>query len=256
MRPPIPRHHFRQQLILKVEFDNAAGFRSDYLSDLSEGGVRINTSMEVGQHFLLNISFLGFVDPLQIEAVVQWSLPATHPDGPAAGLAFVDPSPDARAWLSDVLDASSTQIFIPIESSNRVLLLETQPFLREIYGQEVRNWAELRDEKPLELITLDDAAAWLDEVTRAPAMLGIIDVDELPSNGLDLYRRVRDDASVELPLIVLGSPHSIEPFLSVSDELLFCLRKPLRFGLLMNTVRVLAHDPLPSSSEPSVEDHD
>lgn len=38
--------------------------------------------MEVGQHFLLDLSFLGFVDRLQIEAVVQWSLPATHPDGP------------------------------------------------------------------------------------------------------------------------------------------------------------------------------
>jgi hypothetical protein len=64
---------------LKVEFDNAAGFRPDYLSDLSEGGVRINTSMAVGQHFVLHISFLGFVDPLHIEAVVQWSLPASHP---------------------------------------------------------------------------------------------------------------------------------------------------------------------------------
>jgi Tfp pilus assembly protein PilZ len=242
---------------LKVEFDNAAGFRSDYLSDLSEGGVRINTSMEVGQHFVLNISFLGFLDPLQIEAVVQWSIPATHPDGPAAGLAFVDPSPEARAWLSDVLDASSTQIFIPLETSNRVLLLETQPFLREIYGQEVRNWAELRDDKPLELIALDDAAVWLDEISRAPAMLGIIDVDELPTTGLDLYRRVRDDSLlVDLPLIVLGSPDNIAPFSSVSDELLFCLRKPLRFGLLMNTVRVLAHDPLPASSEPSDEGHD
>jgi Tfp pilus assembly protein PilZ len=243
----MPRHRFRQQLILKIEFDNAAGFRSDYLSDLSGGGVRINASMEVGQHFLLDLSFLGFVDPLQIEAVVQWSLPATHPDGPAAGLAFVDPSPEARAWLSDVLDASSTQIFIPIEPSNRVLLLEPQPFLREIYGQEVRNWADLRDDKPLELVALDDVAAWLEEINRAPAMLGIFDIDELPTSGLELYRRVRDDElSAELPLIVLGSPDHMAPFSAVSDELLFCLRKPLRFGLLMNTVRVLAHNPLPS----------
>ena len=232
---------------MKVEFDDAAGFRSNYLTDLSEGGLRINTSMEVGQHFALHISFLGFVDPLEIEAVVQWSQPATHPDGPAAGLAFVDPSPETRAWLSDILDASSTQTFIPLEVSNRVVLLEAQPFLREIYGQEVRNWAELRDEAPLELVTFGDVAAWLDEVTRTPAMLGIIDLDGIPTTGLDLYRRVRDDAiSIELPLIVLGSPDHIEPFSSMHDELLLCLRKPLRFGLLMNTVRVLAHDPLPT----------
>jgi Tfp pilus assembly protein PilZ len=242
---------------LKVEYENAAGFRSDYLSDLSEGGVRINTSMEVGQRFLLNISFLGFVDPLHIEGIVQWALPTSHPDGPASGLAFVDPSPEARAWLSDVLDASSTQIFIPIEVSNRVLLLERQPFLREIYGQEVRNWAELRHDKPLELIALDDVAAWLDEVNRAPAMLGIIDLDELPITGLELYRRVRDDGlSAELPLILLGSPEHVAPFAALSDELLFCLRKPLRFGLLMNTVRVLAHEPLPMSSRPPDPDSD
>ena len=244
-KPPVPRRHPRQQLVLKVEFDDHAGFRSNYLSDLSEGGVRIGTSMEVGQHFLLNISFLGFVDPLQIEAVVQWSLPANHPEGPSSGLAFVDPSPEARAWLVDVLDAS-TQIFVGPEQATRVLLLESQPFLRDIYGQEVRNWAELRDEEPLELIALDNPAAWLKELAHAPAMLGIIDVDDLPTAGLDLYRRVRSDpSSHELPLIVLGSTANIEPFSAVSDDLLFCLRKPLRFGLLMNTVRVLARDPLP-----------
>lgn len=246
-QPHPPRHHSRQQLILKVEFENAAGFRSSYLSDLSEGGVRIHRSMEVGQRFLLHISFLGFVDPLHIEAMVRWSLPASHPDGPASGLAFVDPSPEAVAWISDVLDASSTQIFIALEPPNRVLLLEPQPFLREIYGQEVRNWAELRDEEPLELIALDDVTAWLEEIARAPATLAIIDIDELPIAGLDLYQRVRDDAgSVELPLIVIGAPDNIEPFAALPDELLLCLRKPLKFGLLMNTVRVLARDPPPT----------
>ncbi|MBA3541198.1 MAG: PilZ domain-containing protein, partial [Deltaproteobacteria bacterium] len=64
--PPTQRRHARSQLVLKVEFDDAAGFRSNYLSDLSEGGVRIHTTMEVGQRILLNISFLGFVEPIQI----------------------------------------------------------------------------------------------------------------------------------------------------------------------------------------------
>lgn len=245
-QPPPTRHFPRQQLILKVEFENAAGFRSSYLSDLSAGGVRIHRSMEIGQRFMLHISFLGFVDPLHIEAEVVWSHPATHPDGPTAGLAFVDPSPEAVAWISDVLDASSTQILIALEPPNRVLLLEPQPFLREIYGQEVHNWAELRDEEPLELIALDDVAVWLEEVARAPATLGIIDVDELPIAGLDLYQRVREDAgSVELPLIVIGAPDNVEPFAALPDELLLCLRKPLKFGLLMNTVRALARDPQP-----------
>lgn len=245
--PPIPRKHTRTQLVLKVEFDDPAGFRSNYLSDLSEGGVRIGTVMEVGQRFMLNISFLGFVEPIQIEAIVQWTLPASHPDGPASGLAFVDPSPESRAWLNDILDAS-TQIFVTPENANRVILLETQAFLREIYGQEVRNWSELRDEEPLELISLEDPSQWLDEVTRAPATLGIIDVDELSVSGIELYNRVRTHpVSAELPMIVLGTPGNIEPFATVSDDLLFCLRKPLRFGLLMNTVRVLARDPVPPS---------
>ncbi|MBA3817408.1 MAG: PilZ domain-containing protein [Deltaproteobacteria bacterium] len=241
--PPSQRRHERQQLVLKVEFDDPAGFRSNYLSDLSEGGVRINTSMQVGQRFLLNISFLGFLDPMQIEAVVQWSQPASHPEGEASGLAFVDASPAAKAWIADVLDAS-TQIFIAPEAPSRVLLLEAQPFLREIYGQEVRNWAELRDEEPLELLALDDLSEWLAEVTRAPATLGIIDVDDLPGVALELYEQVRaNEISANLPMIVLGTPENIVQFVSMNDELLFCLRKPLRFGVLMNTVRVLArHD--------------
>ena len=105
----------------------------------------------------------------------------------------------------------------------------------------MRNWAERRDEEPLELITTDDPAKWLLEVTRAPATLGIIDVDDLPGVATELYKRVRTHTiSAELPMIVLGAPANIEPFMQMQDDLLFSLRKPLKFGILMNTVRVLA----------------
>lgn len=247
--PPFsPRKHIRQQLVLKVEFDDAEGFRSNYLSDLSEGGVRINTTLEIGQHILLNISFLRFVEPLQIEAVVQWTLPSNHPEGPASGLAFVNPSPQARTWLSNVLDASTQTSLPQLEESSRVLLLEPQPFLRDVYGQEVRNWAELRDDDSLELIALDNPSQWFEEATRAPATLGIIDVDDLADIALELYRRVRaHTVSMEMPLIVIGAPLKVQGFTSVSDELLLVLRKPLKFGVLMNTVRVLARDPFATS---------
>ena len=73
--PPPARCRPRPQLVLQLEFDDAAGFRSSYLSDLSGGGIRITTSMQVGQRFFLRISAAGCRHPLQIEAVVQWSLP-------------------------------------------------------------------------------------------------------------------------------------------------------------------------------------
>lgn len=242
--PPVPRRHARQQLVLKVEFDGPEGFRSNFLSDLSEGGVRLNTAMEIGHHILLNISFLGFVDPMEIEAVVQWTQPATHPEGPASGLAFVNPSPEARAWLTEVLDAS-TQVYIIPENSSRVVLLETQQFLREVYGQEVRNWAELRDEEPLDLILVENPMQWVEQIYAEPAMLAIMDVDQLPVDGIELYNRVRNNPhSAELPIIVLGSAGTLTAFEKLPDEYLFCLNKPLSFGVLMNTVRMLAHDPL------------
>lgn len=240
-QPPGSRRHARQELVLKVEFDDAEGFRSNFLTDLSEGGVRINTPMEVGQHILLNISFLGLVAPLQIDAIVQWSQLATHPEGAASGLAFVNPTPEARAWLSEVLDASS-QMDVPLEEASRVILLEAQAFLREVYGQEVRNWAELRDEEALELVAVDNPSAWFVEVTRGPAMLGIIDIDELGDTAIPLYRRTRDhEVSAELPIIVIGS--RLDAFAAIADDLLLSLRKPLKFGALMNTVRMLARDP-------------
>lgn len=241
--PPTQRRYPRQQLVLKVEFDDRDGFRSNYLSDLSEGGLRLNSEMEVGQRLTLNISFLGFVDPLQVEAVVQWTLPAGHPEGPASGLAFVNMSNEARNWINDVFDAS-TQIFIAPEEPSRVLLLEAQPFLQEVYGQEVRNWAELRDEEPLELIALADPAAWLDAVYSAPATLAIIDVDDLPADGFQLYRSVREHPlGASLPMIVLGAPEHVEAFKQLADDdMLLCLKKPLRFGVLMNTVRMLARE--------------
>lgn len=243
--PPPARCRPRPQLVLQIEFDDAAGFRSSYLSDLSGGGIRITTSMQVGQRFFLRISAAGCRHPLQIEAVVQWSLPEAHPDGPAAGLAFIDPSPETTAWLGDALDPSTGTYLVAPVAPHRVLLLEAQPFLCEIYSQEVHNWAELRGEQPLELVATGDPAAWLDEVVRRPATLGIIDVDGLPATGLELYQRVRAKAiAAELPLILLGSPGNVAPISAVCDELLCRLCKPLRFGVLMNAVRALARDPL------------
>jgi PilZ domain len=242
-----PRPTPRQQLILQVEFDSAASFRASYLSNLSGGGLRVDTSLPVGLALSLHISFRGLVDLFEIKAAVQWSLPGPHPEGPAAGLAFVDPSPAARAWLDEVLGGSARTGIAP-EPSYRVLLLEAQPFLREIYGQEVRNWVELRDEAALALVALGDVAAWFEEVGRGPAALGIIDVDELPIPALDLYRRVRADVrSATLPLILIGSPAGVAPLSLVSDERLRCLHKPLKFGLLMTTVGGLVRDPLPAS---------
>lgn len=236
-----PRRHSRQQLVLKVEFEDVDGFRGAYLSDLSEGGLRIETAMEVGQRFTLNVSFLGLVDPVQLQAEVQWSLPATAPGGPASGLAFVELTPEASAWLFDILDAS-TVVFVGTELAVRVVLLENQPFLREIYGQEVRNWAELRDEEPLELVVHDTPSAWIEDVIERPPALAIMDVDDLASIALDSYRRLRHHCP-ELPLIVIGAAPHLAGFRAVTDDALFCLDKPLRFGLLMNTVRLGVRDP-------------
>lgn len=239
MPQPRPRRHSRQQLVLKVEFEDVQGFRAAYLSDLSEGGLRIETSMEVGQRFVLNVSFLGLLEPVQLIAEVQWSLPASAPGGPASGLAFVDMTPEARAWLFDILD-SSTVVFVGAELAIRVVLLEAQPFLREIYGQEVRNWAELRDEEPLELVMHDTPSAWLDDVTHGSLDLAIMDVDDL-DDAMDSYRRLRF-YKPDLALIAIGSAERLDPFLRASDEQLICLNKPLRFGLLMNTVRIVVKD--------------
>jgi hypothetical protein len=242
-KPPHHRRHPRQQLVLKVEFDAEEGFRSNYLNDLSRGGLRVGFVMELGQRHTLHISFLGFVERIEIEAVVQWTLPASHPGGPASGLAFTDLTEEASAWLSDVLDAS-TVVRIVQEVASKVVMLVAQPFLREVYGQEVRNWAELRDEEPLDLRMFDNPAHWFDEVTRSSAVLGIIDVDDQPDVDLSLYHRVRHNRqAAELPLILIGAPENVEPFARVADDLLLCLRKPLKFGALMNTVRVLARDP-------------
>ena len=230
----------RERVVLKIEFENASDFRANYLADLPKGGIRIATSMEVGQSILLNVSFQGFEDPRQIEAEVRWSFPAGHPEGPAAGLAFVDPSPEAAAWLHDVLDAS-TQVYILAAPPERVLLLEIEAFLRDVYSQEVRNWAELRDEGAVDVVAVEDPAAWLLEVGRSRITLAIMDLDGLPVSGIELYRQVRSNRfSAELPLIVVGAPKHVEPFESIDDLNLRYLRKPLRFGLLMNTVRVLA----------------
>ncbi|HET7503332.1 MAG TPA: PilZ domain-containing protein [Kofleriaceae bacterium] len=239
-----PRRHARQQLVLKVEYDGPAGFCSDFLTDLSEGGLRINSRLEPGLRLALQLSFLGFVHPVQVEVEVVWVIPATRPGGPASGLAFIDPSPEARAWLAAILDHSVWPPAAPARAT-RIVLLETQPFLRDVYGQEVHNWAELRDNpvEPLDLVAFETSSPWLDGITAEPTRLGIVDVDEIEIEPLELYRRVRAAAVTrQLPLIAIGAPPNVAPFDGICDERLLCLRKPLQFGVLMTTVRMLVHD--------------
>ena len=199
--------------------------------------------MEVGQRLTLNISFLGFVNPLQVEAVVQWT-----PPGRAPGRSRVGPRVRQHVERGAELDQRRVRRehanFVAPEEPSRVLLLEAQPFLQEVYGQEVRNWAELRDEEPLELVALADPAAWLDALNSGPATLAIMDVDDLPADGFELYRAVRQHPrGVSLPMIILGAPAHVETFQRLADDdLLLCLKKPLRFGVLMNTVRMLARE--------------
>src|SRR5687768_16848313 len=169
-----PRHEF----LLKVEFTSEEQFHTEYLTDISEGGLRLHTAtpFEVGQDLRVSISFPRLLAPLEIDTTVRW----VHPrgDGLVTGVAFRNLSTDARGKI----DALLGQLSHPRRTRGdelrtfKVLMLEGNSVLQNVYGQELRNLAELHGGVRFEIETAWNLSDLQSSLRHDPQLL-ILDLD-------------------------------------------------------------------------------
>ena len=228
----------RYDLILKVSFGSVAQFHSDYLGNLSSGGLRLFTDhpLKVGEHLDLNISFPGMLAPINVEAEVRWLHAADDDAGPSAGVAFTGLDAQARATIDQIIAAAREPS--PLAAPIAIVFLEKNPVLREAYAREVHNWAELEGQPRFELVHVDDLAACVAALDQKTVALAIVDVDDVTFAPRALYDEVRKRAA-RLPLVILGSDDDPAAYgLSIREDSMY-LKKPLAFGRLMRTMKVL-----------------
>src|SRR5690242_19730179 len=95
----------RTELTLKVEFETVGQLQTDYLTNLSSGGLFLHTELPlpVGSKLQLTISFPGGLDPIVAEVEVRWRS-ANHPSAqPGLGVQFINIAPAAKARLEQLI---------------------------------------------------------------------------------------------------------------------------------------------------------
>lgn len=98
------RRSARYEIVLNVAWQSASELGQDYLSNLSEGGIRLETrtAFEIGERLQLRMSCPGLAGPLAVDGEVRWRRPSA--DGyHHTGVAFCSLSALARTQLKGVL---------------------------------------------------------------------------------------------------------------------------------------------------------
>ena len=224
----------RRSLLLKVEYQLDGTYHAEYVHNISMGGLLLSADLEVGTRLVLRLSFLGFLAPLSLVAEVRWSEHDSD-EGPAqSGLEFVARNPTAEKWLSSLLGGT-------LSSDNRmkrIVMMEGNAFLSEVYEKELRSQAAA-DKSMVDLVVAENSEAMMAALKERPAELVIVDVDEQEVGSKEILNMLRTEFGASLPVVMLGGPPAIEKVYEVLDSSLMVLKKPLNFGQLMETVRVL-----------------
>lgn len=113
VKPGDLRKDPRAPITMKISYQSCEVFKTDYVRNLSKGGVFIQTTSPLPRGTLLKV-VLPFADPprvIEAEGVVAWVQGSSQSGGgmPGMGVQFVALDPDDRAFLDQVVAAMLDQ---------------------------------------------------------------------------------------------------------------------------------------------------
>ena len=200
---------------------------TDYLTNLSKGGIRINSYQPVGEEIWLNLKLPNSNQSFDVLCIVRWSYPEGEDVGAASGLEFLTIDKSSEELIGSLLD--------DIESAGKsraamvFVLFESNETLRDAYAQEINNWSELNS-TDVEMIVLSE----LDELLvldESKFDLIIADCDSMQASRLEIEKL---QLKLNKPLILLSN----RPDNDAKQNQIF-LKKPLDFGSLMNAIHFM-----------------
>lgn len=97
----------RVPIRMRVEYDSLADFLDDYTSNLSLGGmyVQSNQPLSLGTRFRLRFRLPGREKPIETYAIVRWASETTNEEHSGMGIQFDDLKPadqkSIEQWLTE-----------------------------------------------------------------------------------------------------------------------------------------------------------
>ncbi len=232
----------RVPLILRVDYRGEASLVRDCTENLSAGGLFLRTDrvLEPGDKLPLVLSFPGLLDPVEIEVQVVRCRAARA--GEPAGVAVKIPDHRAgdREKLARLAAAAISSKPLPARSSYRVLLVEDNPHILEMYAHAVRRLASANSLGALIDFAANGMEAWCRLLQPPAPDLVITDLYMPMLDGFSLLERIRlDQRTRTLPVIVIsaGSDDARERANELGVDVYF--QKPVRLMDVVTTVEAL-----------------
>ncbi len=231
----------RVPFVLRVHFQDRAEALSA-TENLSRGGLFVQTSeaLAPGEPVFLAVSFPGLLQPVPLAGEVVWvRLP--RPDA-VGGLGIRVADPTAKKRLEGMLREGSPTGAAPPAAGYRVLLVEDNPHVVEMYSYVLKKLASenLGGRVPIEVHFAQDGHGALAQLERLPFDLVVTDLYMPVLDGFQLVQRMKADPRFRaVPVIAIsgGGTEAQERATDLGVDVY--LGKPVKFIQVLETVKRL-----------------
>jgi len=235
MDPDDRRGSPREQLTLKVEYDEASELVTDFTENISRGGIFVLTERPhaIGSTVRLILSFPGLLKPIPITGVVKWA----RPDGVGVEL---EPGQEKLEELIERIANGDPGV---VARTLRVLVVEDNPHVATLIreGLQGSGRRELAGRVTFRFTHASNGQEALDALKAGePFDILIIDIYLPILDGVSVIREVRRQAERQhTPIVAVsagGAPARDAALEAGAD---FFLDKPMRLIDVMKTLRLL-----------------
>jgi CheY-like chemotaxis protein len=236
------------RLLLRAEIEGSGAPFVCHTIEISDTLVFLETDQAepIGTRVTLRLSFPRLVQPFELEGKVvehRGSGGPGEPTGMMVELAYR--SDDERKLVAALLARTSAQVDTPDAASIRVLLVEDNDLICDMFAYGVRKFFRSRGGNVTIEVARDGEEAWK-RLHAAPYDFAIVDVYLPVLNGDQLIARMRGDATLaNIPVIAIsvGGPRAREMSLAAGADLF--LDKPIVLRDLFATLNRLTQSGAP-----------
>ena len=231
----------RAPFVLRVNFRD----RTDCLDateNLSRGGLFVQTSdrFEVGQRVELSLAFPGLLEPVGLRGEVVWVRPPRQDSSGGVGIRVPDEADRQR--LDSVLGGRATRASQAPEGGYKVLLVEDNPLVVEMYSYVLKKLAtaELRGKIPMEVHFASDGHAGLQALAADGFHLVLTDLYMPVMDGFALVQKMKSDPRLrDIPVVAISGGGREAESRARAEGVEVYLRKPVKFAEVLETVKRL-----------------
>lgn len=245
------RVHTRTPVHLRIAYQSAGVLKTDYVENISRGGVFVATDQpfEVGQGLNLELFCLSSNSRIPLQAIVRWR--GAQSPGPdlapvmGVGLEFTELNePVRRSHLEALIDSAfepAPKVRRDPRDQIKVLVVDPNRYARELFADGIKSMARQVFEVDDYVVVFEasDGAEALDLARGVPFDLYIVELRTPEVDGSEVIRRIRRLMSQKAPVFAMSRPFPGDRAEALAAGADVFLQKPVQLKALFNTLKVL-----------------